>query len=99
MAGGLLIDEFIHRLGLAEMIDSTVKVKDLADTINVCMDSIFYDKEIVQECDRLNIGFSITADQTAPLMRAVNAIKKVNWIQIDDNVWVSEFEYKPIGIM
>lgn len=25
--GGLLIDEFIHRLGLAQMIDSTVKVK------------------------------------------------------------------------
>jgi len=26
--GGLLIDEFIHRLGLAQMIDSTVKVKE-----------------------------------------------------------------------
>jgi len=77
--------------------ESYHKVKDLADVINACMDSGFYDKEIVAECERLNIGFSITADQTAPLMRAVNAIEKENWIQIEDNVWVSELWYKPTG--
>ena len=77
--------------------ESYYKIKGLADIINACMDSGFYDKEIVAECERLNIGFSITADQTAPLMRAVNAISEEEWIQIDDNVWVSELTYKPIG--
>lgn len=73
------------------------KVKDLADKINACMDSGFYDREIVAECERLNIGFSITADQTAPLMRAVDAIEEEEWVQIGDKVWVSEFWYKPTG--
>lgn len=61
------------------------------------MDSGFYDKEIVGECERLDIGFSITADQRAPLMMAVNAIEEENWIQIEDKVWVSELWYQPIG--
>lgn len=77
--------------------ESYHKVKDLADIINACMDSGFYDKEIVAEYERLNIGFSITADQTAPLMRAAHAIKEDQWIQIEDNVWVSELMYQPIG--
>jgi len=77
--------------------ESYHKVKGLADIINACMDSGFYDKEIVAECERLNIGFSITADQTAPLMRAVHAISEKEWIQIEDNVWVSELMYKPVG--
>jgi hypothetical protein len=47
--------------------ESYHNVKDLADNINFCMDSGFYDKEIVAECERLNAGFSITADQTGLL--------------------------------
>jgi hypothetical protein len=54
--------------------ESYHKIKDLAEHINACMDSGFYSKEIVAECERLNIGFSITADQTGALMRAVHAI-------------------------
>ena len=77
--------------------ESYHKVKDLADTINACMDSGFYDKAIVAECERLNIGFSITADQTAPLMLAVNAIKEDDWMQIEDNVWVSELTNRVIS--
>lgn len=73
------------------------KVEDLADRINACMDSGFYDKEIVEECERLNIGFSITADQTAPLMRAIHALDESAWIQIEEKVWVSEIMYTPVG--
>jgi hypothetical protein len=72
------------------------KVKDLADAVNVCMDSGFYDKEIVAECERLGMGFSITADQTAPLMRLVHAIAEDNWRKIDERVWVSELTYQPV---
>lgn len=77
--------------------ESYHKIKDMAAMINACMDSGFYDKDIVAECERLNIGFSITADQTAPLMRAVHAISEQQWIQIDDRVWVTELLYQPIG--
>ncbi len=75
--------------------ESSHKVKDLADRINACMDSGFYDKEIVAECERLQMGFSITADQTAPLMRKVGAIEEDKWIKISDKVWVSEILYQP----
>ena len=77
--------------------ESYHKVKDFAEQINACMDSGFYDKEIVAECERLNIGFSITADQTGALMRAVNAIAGDAWRKIDDHVWVSEIMYQPVG--
>ena len=76
--------------------ESYHKIKDFADTINVCMDSGFYDKEIVAECERLGIGFSITADQTAPLMRAVQALTEDSWTKIDGRVWVSELSYQPV---
>lgn len=77
--------------------ESYHKIKDLADMINACMDSGFYDKEIVAECERLGIGFSITADQTAPLMRAVQCLPENQWRKIDDAVWVSELTYQPIN--
>jgi len=77
--------------------ESYHKVRDFAEQINACMDSGFYDKEIVAECERLNIGFSITADQTGALMRAVNAITEDAWRKIDDHIWVSEIMYQPIG--
>jgi hypothetical protein len=42
------------------------------------------------------MGFSITAAQTAPLMRTVHAISKDNGVKIDDRVWVSELSYQPV---
>jgi hypothetical protein len=72
------------------------KIKDLADAVNACMDSGYYDRDIVTECERPGMGFSITADQPAPLMRAVHAISKDNGVKIDDRVWVSELTYQPV---
>ncbi len=77
--------------------ESFHKVKDLADTINACMDSGFYDKEIIAECERLGIGFNITAEQRAPLMAKVQGIEEDKWIEIRDDIWVSEIEYRPSG--
>jgi hypothetical protein len=77
--------------------ESYHKIKDLAEQINACMDSGFYSKEIVAECERLNIGFSITADQTGALMKAVNIVVEDAWRKIDDHVWVSEIMYQPVG--
>jgi len=75
------------------------KVKDLAERIDVAMDSGFYDKSVVAECERLGVGFTITADQTAPLMRAIGAVPEEAWAPLPGKpgVWVSETLYKPHG--
>lgn len=92
------------RSGNAHTSDGTVsfireschKVKDLADTVNVCMDSGFYGRDVVAECERLGVGFSITADQTVPLMQAVHALPEDSWRRIDERAWVSELTYQPV---
>lgn len=73
------------------------KVKDLAERIHVAMDSGFYDKAVVAECERLGVGFTITADQTAPLMRAIGAVPEEDWAPLPGKpgVWVSETPYRP----
>jgi hypothetical protein len=88
----------VHTANGAESFirESVHKVIDLADKINLAMDSGFYDKAIVAECERLSVGFTITADQTAPLMRAVHALADEAWIPIKENVWVSELHYQPV---
>ena len=45
----------------------------------------------------MHIGFSIAADQTGALMKAVTTIAEDAWRKIDDHVWVSEIMYQPIG--
>ena len=42
-------------------------------------DSAFYDKEIVWACEKGNVEFFITADQTAPLMGQVTKIPEEEW--------------------
>ncbi|MBP8985270.1 MAG: IS1380 family transposase [Syntrophobacterales bacterium] len=84
--------------GAASFIREAVhRVEDLADRINLSMDSGFYSKDIVAECERLGCGFTITADQTAPLMRAIHAIAEEEWVSLKENVWVSEILYQPHG--
>jgi len=75
------------------------KAKDLAERIHVAMDSVFYDKAIVAECERLGVGFTITADQTTPLMRAIGAVAEEAWEALPgtQEVWVSKTIYQPHG--
>lgn len=75
------------------------KARDLAERIHVAMDSGFYDKAIVAECERLGVGFTITARQTAPLMRAIGAVPEEAWAPLPGKpgVWVSETRYTPHG--
>ncbi|MBK7551672.1 MAG: transposase [Syntrophaceae bacterium] len=73
------------------------KVKDLAERIDVAMDSGFYDKSVVAECERLGVGFTITADQTAPLSVGHRAVPEEAWAPLPGKpeVWVSETLYRP----
>lgn len=75
------------------------KARDLAERIHVAMDSGFYDKAVVAECERLGVGFTITARQTAPLMRAIGAVPEEAWAPLPGKpgVWVSETFYQPHG--
>jgi hypothetical protein len=77
--------------------ESYHKVKDLADRVAVSMDSGFYDKAIVAELERLKVGFTITAEQRAPLMSMVHGLPETAWTQIDERVWVAEVTYTPMG--
>ena len=77
--------------------ESYHKVKDLADRVAVSMDSGFYDKAIVAELERLKVGFTITAEQRAPLMSMVHGLPETAWTQIDTRVWVAEVTYTPMG--
>lgn len=75
--------------------ESYHKVEGLAESIATRMDSGFYRSDVVEECERLGIGFSITADQTAPVMAHVESLAEETWKPIDKDVWVNEFSYQP----
>jgi hypothetical protein len=75
--------------------ESYHKVEGLAESIATRMDSGFYRSDVVEECERLGIGFSITADQTAPVMAHVASLAEETWKPIDKDVWVNEFSYQP----
>lgn len=67
--------------------------------VNICSDSAFYNKEVVAFCERMGWGFTITADQTAPLMQKVLALEEDDW-QVDPedpSVAYAEVSYQPVG--
>ena len=76
--------------------ESYHKVEGLAGMIATRMDSGFYRSDVVEECERLGIGFSITAYQTGPAMRHVEYLAEQTWRLIDKDVWVNEFTYQPV---
>jgi hypothetical protein len=76
--------------------ESYHKAEGLAGRITTRMDSGFYQTDVVEECEQLGIGFSITADQTAPVMAHVESLAEETWKPIDTDVWVNEFSYQPV---
>jgi hypothetical protein len=76
--------------------ESYHKVEGLAESITTRMDSGFYRSDVVEECERLGMGFSITADQTAPVMAHVASLAEGTWKPIGTDVWVNEFRYQPV---
>ena len=63
------------------------------------MDSAFYSKGIVGECEASRVGFTITADQTEPLLEKIAALPSQAWQEYGDEVGseVAEFHYRPVG--
>jgi len=61
-------------------------------------DSAFYNKEVVEFCEKRGWHFSITADQTAPLRRMVEALSERAWQEDpeDPSLSYGEFWYQPV---
>ena len=60
-------------------------------------DSGFYSKEVVQWCEAHRVRFSITADQTAPLLARIEAVPDRGWTHLPDYPLceVTELRYHP----
>jgi len=60
-------------------------------------DSGFYSKEVVQWCEAHHVRFTITADQTAPLLALIEALPDRRWTNLPDYPLceVAEVRYQP----
>lgn len=60
-------------------------------------DSSFYSRTLVQLCERELLTFGITADQTAPLRAAIDALPETAWQDLVkyDVAQVAELRYRP----
>ena len=62
-------------------------------------DSGFYSKAVVAWCEAEGVTFTITADQTAPLLEAITAVPERRWQPLPDYelAEVTELRYQPTG--
>lgn len=60
-------------------------------------DSGFYDKRLVEKCERKGVTFTITADQTARLLKEVKKLPDERWEKCKERWEVAEFRYCPVG--
>lgn len=60
-------------------------------------DSGLYARKVVAFCEARHITFGITADQTAPLLAAIEALPEAQWQDVAryDLAQVAEFRYRP----
>jgi hypothetical protein len=62
-------------------------------------DSGFYSHEVVEWCEAEGVTFTITADQTEPLLAAITALPEQSWHPLPeyDLAEVAELRYQPTG--
>jgi hypothetical protein len=62
-------------------------------------DSGFYSKAVVEWCEAHGFTFTITADQTAPLLEAITTLSEGRWRKLPeyDLTEVAEVRYRPTG--
>jgi DDE family transposase len=62
-------------------------------------DSGFYSREVVGFCEKKDVSFGITADQTAPLMKLVSGLAERKWQDLERYgvAQVAELRYQPVG--
>jgi hypothetical protein len=67
--------------------------------VHLRSDSALYDKKVVEFCDKEGWGFTITADQTGPLMRQIEALPESAWQRDSEEESLSygKLWYQPVG--
>ena len=62
-------------------------------------DSGFYSKAVVEWCEAAGATFTITADQTKPLLAAITALPERSWRPLPEYALsdVAELRYQPVG--
>lgn len=60
-------------------------------------DSGFYKKEFVEKCESGGVSFTITADQTSPLLEKMLELPENRWEKCKEGWEVAEFKYCPCG--
>jgi Transposase DDE domain. len=74
------------------------KISSSVEKMYFRSDSAFYNREVVEFCEEKGWEFSITADQTAALLRAINALAPDAWRQDTEDAEraYGEFTYNPV---
>ena len=74
------------------------KIPSSVEKIYLRSDSAFYNREVVEFCEEKGWEFSITADQTAALLRAINTLAPDAWHQDTEDAEraYGEFTYNPV---
>lgn len=80
---------------IIELIEETFRLYPELPIRNYRADSASYSKEVVACLERHDLGFTITADQTGPLLDAIARIPECSWQRMDDVFEVAEFRYQP----
>jgi hypothetical protein len=62
-------------------------------------DSGFYSHTVVEWCEEEGVTFTLTADQTEPLLQAITALPERRWRPLPDYALsdVAELHYQPVG--
>src|SRR5206468_12650042 len=68
-------------------------------TLKLRADSGFYSKAVVEWCEAEGVSFTITAEQTAPLLAAITAVPERRWQNLPEYALaeVAEVRYQPTG--
>jgi len=68
-------------------------------TLKLRADSGFYSRAVVEWCEEEGLTFTITADQTAPLLEAMAALPERRWRPLPEYELadVAELRYQPVG--
>jgi len=65
--------------------------------IRLRADSGFYDKKFVEKCESKGVSFTITADQTARLLKEIRNLSDDRWEKCEEGWEIAEFKYCPVG--
>ena len=83
--------------GALPLLERALRVIPEGTTLHMRSDSACYSKDVVQWNESHKITFTITADMTAPLQRAIEALPDDAWHSISSTEDAANLSYQPTG--